>query len=346
MTLRTDNGKTARGFYFRAQLDVRTTTRHVGGDGYGAAQTGFGHDVGFFLMQFRIQYVVLDFAHGQHLAQHFGDFNGSGTYQDRTSGFYHLLDFFDNGFVFFAFGFVNAVVHVVTGNGAVGRDNDYIQFVDVPKLACFRFGSTGHTGQLVIHTEVVLQGNRRESLCGGFHLHAFFGFDGLVQTVGVTAAFHDTSGLLVHNLHLTVDYHILVVFLEHGVSLQQLVDGMYTLALDGEVSHKGVFLGKAFLVRQALFIFQLGELGGDVGKHEECGVFGVATNQVYTLVGQVYAVQLFIDYEIQRVGNLVHTLVVLLHVDFLGLEHTGFDTLLAEELNQRLVLRQTFMAAV
>ena len=114
---------------------------------------------------------------------------------------------------------------------------------------------------------------------------------------------------------------------------------MYTLALDGEVSHKGVFLGKAFLVRQALFIFQLGELGGDVGKHEECGVFGVAANQVYTLVGQVYAVQLFIDYEIQRIGNLVHTLVVLLHVDFLGLEHTGFDTLLAEELNQRLVLR-------
>ena len=289
---------------------------------------------------------MLNLAHGQHLAQHFGDFNGSSTHQDGASGFYHLLNLFDDGFIFFAFGFVNAVVHVITGNGAVGRDNDYIQFVDVPKLARFRFGGTGHTGQLVIHTEVILQGNRGKCLCGGFHLHAFFGFNGLVQTVGVAAALHDTSGLFVHNLHLAVDYYIFVVFLEHGVSLQQLVDGMYTLALDGEVCHKGIFLGKAFLVCQFLFIFQFGELGGDVGKHEERGVFGVAANQVYALVGQVYAVQFFFNHEIQRVGNLVHTLVVLLHVDFLGLEHTGFDALLAEELNQRLVLGQALVTAV
>ena len=39
--------------------------------------------------------------------------------------------------------------------------------------------------------------------------------------------------------------------------------------VDGEVGHKGVFLGKAFLIRQVFFIFQFGELGGDVGKYEE-----------------------------------------------------------------------------
>jgi len=278
VTLRTDNGKTARSFYFRAQLDVRTTTRHVSGNGYGATQTGFGYDVGFLLVQLRIQYAVLDMAHSQHLAQHFGDFNRSSTHQDRTSGCHHFLNLFDNGFIFFAFGLVNAVVHIVAGNGAVGRDNDYIQFVDVPKFACFRFGSTGHTGQLVIHTEVILQRNRCKGLCGGFHFYTFFGFDGLMQAIGVAAAFHDTSGLFVHNLHLTVDNHVFVVFLEHGVSFQQLVDGMYTLALDGEVGHKGVFLGKAFLIRQVFFIFQFGELGGDVGKYEERRVGGVTAN--------------------------------------------------------------------
>ena len=42
----------------------------------------------------------------------------------------------------------------------------------------------------------------------------------------------------------------------------------------------------------------------------------------------------------------MHAFVVLLHVDFLGFEHTGFDTLLTEELNQCLVLRQALVAAV
>ena len=346
MAFRTDNGKTARSFHFRAQLDVRTTTCHVGGNGYGAAQTGFGHDVGFLLVQLCVQNVVLNLTHGQHLAQHFGDLYGGGTYQHRAAGFYHFLDFFDDGFILFAFGLVNAVIHVIAGNGAVCRDNDYVQLVDVPKFTSFRFGSTGHTGQLVIHTEVVLQSNCCKSLCGGFHFHAFFGFNSLVQTVGIAAAFHNTSRLLVYNLHLSVDYHIFVVFLEHGVGFQQLVDGVYTLALDGEVRHQGIFLGKAFFVRQFLFVLQFGELGGDVGEYEECGVFGVTADQVYAFVGQVYAVQFFINHEIQRVGDLVHAFVVLFHVDLLGLEHTGFDALLAEELNQCLVLRQALVAAV
>ncbi len=61
--------------------------------------------------------------------------------------------------------------------------------------------------------------------------HAFFGFDSLMQTVRITTSFHDTSCLLVNNLHLSVDYNIFVILLEHGVSLQQLVDGVYAFRL-------------------------------------------------------------------------------------------------------------------
>ena len=89
---------------------------------------------------------MFDLAHGQHLAQHFGDFYRSSTYQYRASGVHQLFDFFDYGFIFFTFRLVDAVVHIFTGNRAVGRDHYHIQFVDVPEFAGFRFGCTGHTG--------------------------------------------------------------------------------------------------------------------------------------------------------------------------------------------------------
>ena len=71
----------------------------------------------------------------------------------------------------------------------------------------------------MIHTEVVLQRDGGKRLGGGFYFDMLLGFDGLVQSVGVTAAFHDTAGLLVDDFHLVVDDHIFVVALEEGVGL-------------------------------------------------------------------------------------------------------------------------------
>ena len=268
MTFRTDDGQTAGSFYFRAQLDVGTTACHIRSDGNRTAQTGFGYDVRLSLVQFGVQYVVFDLAHGKHLAQHFRNFYGSGTYQYRASGLNQLLDLFDNGFVFFAFGFVNAVIHIFTGDRTVGGDYHHIQFVDVPKFACFRFGSTGHTGQLMIHTEVILQGNRCKSLCGSFHFHTFFRFNSLVQSVRVAAAFHDTAGLFINDFHLSVYNDIFIVFFEHGVCFQQLVDGMYTFGFDGIIGKQGIFLFQLLFVAQIFFIFQFGELCCDIRQDE------------------------------------------------------------------------------
>ena len=197
----------------------------------------------------------------------------------------------------------------------------------------------------MIHTEVVLQSDRCECLRCGFYFHTFFRFDSLVQSVRVAAAFHDTSGLLVYNLHLSVDHNIFVIFLEHGVSLQQLVDGVYALRFDGVVSQQLIFLFQQLFVGQVL-IFQFGELCGDIRQHEQCRVFGVTGDQVDTFICEVYAVQFFFDDEVQRFGHFVHTLVVLLHVDFFGLQHAGFDTLFTEELDQCLILRKTLVATI
>ena len=284
-------------------------------------------------------------AHGKHLAQHLGDFYRGSTHQYRTSCLNQFFDFLDNSFILFAFRLVNAVVHILSCNRTVGRDHDYVQFVDIPKFACFRFSSTGHTRQFVIHTEVVLQSNRCKGLRSSFHFHTFLGFDSLVQSVRVAATFHDTTCLLVYDLHLSVDHYIFIIFLEHGVSLQQLVDGVYTFRFDGIVCQKFIFLFKQLFVSQML-VFQFRKLSGDVRKNEQCRVFRVTGNQVYPLVCQVYTIQFLVDYEIQRISNFMHALVVLFHVDFFRLEHTCLDTLFTKELNQSLVFRQCLVAAV
>ena len=121
---------------------------------------------------------------------------------------------------------------------------------------------------------------------------------------------------------------------------------MHTFAFDGIVGHQGILLFKALFVCQLCFVFQGRELRCDIGEYEESGVLYIATNQVYALVRQIHAVHFLFDNEVQRVSHLVHALVVLLHVDFFGLQHTGLDALFAEELDECLVLGQALVTAV
>ena len=279
---------------------------------------------------------MFDFALGEHTTQQLRDFHRSGTHQYRTADFHQTLDFVNDGFVFFAFGLVQTVVHVDTGDGTVGRNHHHIQFVDVPKFAGFGFCCTGHTRQLVVHTEIILQGDGGEGLGGRFHFHSFLGFDSLMQTIRVTTTFHDTAGLFVHNLHLVVNHYIFVVAIEEAVSLQQLGDGVDTFRFDGVVVDEFVFLGNLFFVAQH-FVFQFRKLRSDVGQYEELRIFRVAGEAVDTFVGQFDGVVLFVDNEIQRIGHHVHFLVVVLHVEFFGFLHAGLHALFAEELDQRLV---------
>jgi len=294
-------------------------------------------------MQFRIQYVVRNLTKGKHLAQHFRDFDRSSTYQYRTACLHHLLDFFDNSLILFTLGLIHPVIHINTGNRTVGRDYYHIQFVDVPEFTRFGFCCTGHTCQLVIHTEIILECNRCKSLGSSFHLHSFFGFYSLMQAIAPATSFHNTAGLFVNNLHLTVHDYVIGIFFEHRVCLQQLVDGMYTFCLDGIVRHEFIFFGKLFFIAQSGSIFQFRKLGCNIGQHKQCRILRFSGNQVDTLIGQVYALQFFVNYEIQRFYRLGHTLVVLLHIDFFGLQHACLDTRFAQELNKWLVLRQRLM---
>src|SRR5699024_7490713 len=80
MTLCTDDLQTAGFFRHIVQLDIGTTSCHVGGNGYGASLTRMGNDLRLQLMEFRVQHLMLDSLFLQHPAEQFRGFDGYGTY--------------------------------------------------------------------------------------------------------------------------------------------------------------------------------------------------------------------------------------------------------------------------
>ena len=346
MTLRTDDGQTTGLAHLVAQLDVRTTTGHVGGNRHRAALPRLGHDVGLLLVELGVQHVVRYLAHLEHLAQHLGNLHRGRADQDRTSGFDQGLNLLDDRLVFLALRLVHPVVHVDTRHRTVRRNLHHVQLVDAPELAGLGHRRTGHTGQLMVHAEIVLQGDGGESLCGRLYLHMLLGLHRLMQAVAPASSVHDTARLLVHDFHLAVYHDILVVAVEHRVGLQELLQGVHTFALHGIFRIQLVFLHHTLLVTQGLVCLQSRHLGGDVRHDEQVGVGGGVGQPGKALVRKVHAVQLLVHHEVQRLHRLGHTLVVVLHVDFLGLQHTGLDALLREVLDQRLVLGQRLVAAV
>jgi hypothetical protein len=170
---------------------------------------------------------------------------------------------------------------------AVRRDDDHFQLVDLVEFRRFRLRRAGHAGQLFEHTEVVLEGDGGERLVLALDLHAFLGFDGLVQAVGPAAAGHHAPGELVNDDDFAVLHHILDVAAVERVRLDRRLDVVLqvpvlgigdvadaeqlldffpalvadrdraVLLVDGEVA--GVGLGLARRVLDLLALHQLGD---------------------------------------------------------------------------------------
>ena len=295
-------------------------------------------------MFLRIQHVVLDSPQPEHAAQQLGCFHIGRAHQHRPSGFHQFRDLLDHGVILGFLGLVNQVVLVVADNGTVGRDDHHIQFINGPELACFRFSRTGHTGQLVIHPEVVLQGDGREGLRRVLDLDVFLGFHRLVQTVAPAASLHDTARLLVHNLHLAVHDDVVHVFLEHRVGLQELDHDVHAVALQGVIFHQRVF-PLLFLGRIGHRSFDFGDLAAHIGKHEEIGIVHAGGQHLVALVGHIHRMLLLVDHEIQLVRDDGHFPLVVLDIDAFGLLKQLLHARLAEELDEGLVFGKALVAA-
>ena len=109
----------------------------------------------------------------------------------------------------------------------MGRDNHGFQAINLLEFIGFGISRPGHAGQLAVHAEIVLESDRGQGLVLGLDLHAFLGFNRLMQTIGPAATGHQATGELVNNDHFAVLHDILLILLEQRQGAQRCIEVMH-----------------------------------------------------------------------------------------------------------------------
>ncbi len=110
------------------------------------------------------------------------------------------------------------VRQVISDYFLVGWNNHNVHVVYFAEFIFFRLGCTGHAGQLVVHPEIVLQGDCSQGLGLGADAYVFLSLDGLVKSVAVASSEHETSGEFVYDYYFSVLYDVVYVSLHESVS--------------------------------------------------------------------------------------------------------------------------------
>src|SRR5882724_8719383 len=223
----------------------------------------------------------------------FTDFDRDGADENWPAAAMDILNLTQRRAIFFAFGFINGVVRVGPCNRFVGRNDENAEFVDVEKLGGFGFGGARHSGQFVIESEIILNGNRRQSLSLAFDGDLFLGLHSLVQAIAPAAPGHQAAGVFVNDDDLIILDDVLNVFLVKGVSLEQLGDGMNALGLGLELLLQFCLGLKAFAGIGFGPDINLVQCRREIREHEGIRVFGA--EEIAPLLGQVGFVAFFVD---------------------------------------------------
>ena len=240
---------------------------------------------------------MLDALALEELAQKLVLFNGNGAHQNGLALFVALLHLPDNRPELARLGLIHNIVVIHTLIGTVGGNLHNIQIVNGAEFLGFRHGGTGHAGELVIQAEIVLERDGGQRLVLAVDVDVLLGLNGLMQTVGVPAAEHQTAGELVHDDDLTVLHHVVDVPLHGAVGLQSLIDVVVQRGVGG--------------VGQVLYMEELLGLG-DAGGGQRCG-FGLFVHNVVCIdVGVLFLLvihlhnNLFLQAGDEHLRHIVH----------------------------------------
>ena len=197
-----------------AELDVGAATGHVGGDGDATGNAGLGDDIGFLLVVAGVQDLELGEALLAHaLGEQFRLLDRGGADQHRLAALVRVDDLGDDGLELFLEGPVDLVVLVDALDRQVGRHFDDFEIVDVAEFLRFRLRRAGHAGELVVHAEIVLEGDLRQRLVFRLDLDPFLGFQRLVLAFRIAAARHHAAGELVDDDDFVVADDVVLVAL-------------------------------------------------------------------------------------------------------------------------------------
>ena len=115
------------------------------------------------------------------------------------------------------------------------RDRDDVGLVDLRELVGLGGRRAGHARELLVHAEVVLEGDRGEGLVLLADLSALLGLEGLVQALRVAAPLEHAARELVHDQQLAVADDVLLVLAVERVGLERLDQVVDQVAVDVEV---------------------------------------------------------------------------------------------------------------
>ena len=218
-----------------AEQDVGAASGHVGGYGHRPDAPGLGHDLSLALVVLGVEHDVLDAALAQQVGQVLRLLDADRTHQHWLAGLLGHAQVAGHRIPLFGLGAVDHVRVLEAQQGFVGRDHRHLELVDLVELHRLGVRGAGHSRQLVVHAEVVLERDRRQRLVLTLDTHAFLGLDGLVQAVAPATPRHQASRELVHDHDLSVLDHVVHVALEQRVRLERLIDVVQQLEALGIV---------------------------------------------------------------------------------------------------------------
>ncbi len=105
----------------------------------------------------------------------------------------------------------------------VRRDRHHFQIVNLAELFCFRQRGACHTGQLLIHTEVILQRDGGVGYVLRLDLRAFLGFHSLVQAIAPAPTRHQASRELIDDHNLPALNKVILIAVKDELSPQSLL---------------------------------------------------------------------------------------------------------------------------
>ena len=135
-------------------------------------------------------------------------FNGNTAHQHRLAAQVVLLDFLDAGVEFFLLGAIDDVRKLMPDECLISGDNNYFQIIYLLEFCGLGFRRARHSGQLLVHAEIVLEGDGGQRLVFLFDLDAFLGLDGLVKSIAPSPARHQAAGELIHDNDFALFDHV------------------------------------------------------------------------------------------------------------------------------------------
>ena len=100
------------------------------------------------------------------------------------------------------------------------RHDNRFKTVNVLEFIGFGVGRAGHARELSVHAEEVLERDRSHRLIFLLDLHAFLGFDGLMQALAPAAARHQSARKFVDDDDFVVLHDVVLVAMEKRMRAQ------------------------------------------------------------------------------------------------------------------------------